>query len=94
MRSPSTAGSRSASTDLPAATGSFLEIELTATDSRGLSTVIHQDLRPELVAVRFIIRRVIARGGMGEVYEAEDQELRSRVALKTVLAVASSPSAT
>ena len=40
----------------------------------------------EVLAGRFIVRRFIARGGMGEVYEAEDQELRSRVALKTVLA--------
>ena len=40
----------------------------------------------EAVAGRFIVRRFIARGGMGEVYEAEDQELHSRVALKTVLA--------
>jgi serine/threonine protein kinase len=40
----------------------------------------------EVLAGRFVVRRFIARGGMGEVYEAEDQELHSRVALKTVLA--------
>lgn len=34
---------------------------------------------------RYRIVRFIARGGMGEVYEAEDQELGERVALKTVL---------
>ncbi len=34
------------------------------------------------------IRRFIARGGMGEVYEAFDQELQERVALKTVTATA------
>lgn len=35
---------------------------------------------------RFQIVRFIARGGMGEVYEAYDSELRERVALKTVRA--------
>ncbi|MBZ5622055.1 MAG: protein kinase [Acidobacteriia bacterium] len=38
------------------------------------------------VAGRFRIRRFIAHGGMGDVYEAEDLELRERVALKTVRA--------
>ena len=38
----------------------------------------------EVVAGRYRIRRFIARGGMGEVYEAEDLELRQPVALKTV----------
>ena len=33
---------------------------------------------------RFRIVRFIARGGMGEVYEAEDQVLHERVALKTI----------
>ena len=37
----------------------------------------------DVVAGRFRIVRFIARGGMGEVYEAEDLELRGRVALKT-----------
>src|SRR5262245_15596420 len=40
----------------------------------------------ELVADRYRILRFIARGGMGEVYEAEDRELQIRVALKTVRA--------
>jgi Tol biopolymer transport system component/tRNA A-37 threonylcarbamoyl transferase component Bud32 len=40
----------------------------------------------ELVGERFRIVRLIGRGGMGEVYEADDLELRERVALKTVLA--------
>ena len=37
-----------------------------------------------VLAGRFKIRRFIARGGMGEVYEAEDLELHEQVALKTV----------
>lgn len=37
-----------------------------------------------LVAQRYRIVRFIARGGMGEVYEVEDLELREHVALKTV----------
>lgn len=37
-----------------------------------------------LVAQRYRVVRFIARGGMGEVYEVEDLELRERVALKTV----------
>jgi Tol biopolymer transport system component len=37
-----------------------------------------------LLAGRFEIVRFISSGGMGEVYEAEDLELRDRVALKTI----------
>jgi eukaryotic-like serine/threonine-protein kinase len=37
-----------------------------------------------LLTERFRIVRFIAQGGMGEVYEAEDLELRERVALKTI----------
>ncbi|MBI2899546.1 MAG: protein kinase [Planctomycetes bacterium] len=33
---------------------------------------------------KYVLRREIARGGMGIVYEAEDSELRRRVALKTL----------
>jgi serine/threonine protein kinase len=46
----------------------------------------------EVVSGRYRIVRFIARGGMGEVYEAEDLELRGRVALKTLLSeIASDP---
>lgn len=45
--------------------------------------------RGTLVAGRYEIRRFIARGGMGEVYEAFDRSLSDRVALKTVNATAS-----
>jgi eukaryotic-like serine/threonine-protein kinase len=38
----------------------------------------------EILAERFKILRFVAEGGMGEVYEAEDLELRERVALKTL----------
>jgi hypothetical protein len=47
-----------------------------------------------VVGRRYMIRRFIARGGMGEIYEAFDQELQERVALKTVTSTASdNPSA-
>jgi eukaryotic-like serine/threonine-protein kinase len=38
----------------------------------------------EVVGTRYEVIRFIAKGGMGEVYEVEDRELRTRVALKTV----------
>ena len=38
----------------------------------------------DVLASRFTIIRLIAKGGMGEVYEAEDLELREQVAIKTV----------
>lgn len=37
-----------------------------------------------LLAGRFRIVRFIAAGGMGEVYEAQDEELREQVAIKTI----------
>jgi DNA-directed RNA polymerase subunit RPC12/RpoP len=38
----------------------------------------------DLVGGRYRVRAFLAQGGMGEVYEAEDQELRVEVALKTI----------
>jgi tetratricopeptide (TPR) repeat protein/TolB-like protein len=38
----------------------------------------------DLLAGRFRIVRFLARGGMGEVYESEDEELREHVALKII----------
>ncbi len=40
----------------------------------------------EMIGGRYRVVRFIARGGMGEVYDVEDLELRERVALKTVRA--------
>ena len=46
----------------------------------------------ERLANRFRIVRFIAKGGMGEVYEAEDEVVRVRLALKTILpAIAAIP---
>ncbi len=48
----------------------------------------------QMLAARFRICGFIARGGMGEVYEAEDLELGEHVALKTVRAeIAADPAA-
>jgi tRNA A-37 threonylcarbamoyl transferase component Bud32 len=41
-----------------------------------------------LVGQRYTITKFVARGGMGEVYEAFDQDLQERVALKTVTSTA------
>ena len=38
----------------------------------------------DLLCQRFRVTRFIARGGMGELYEADDQTLGERVALKTI----------
>jgi len=49
----------------------------------------HTTFQPgTLVGNRYLIVRFIARGGMGEVYEAFDRELQERVALKTVTSTA------
>jgi tetratricopeptide (TPR) repeat protein len=46
----------------------------------------------EKLANRFRIVRFIAKGGMGEVYEAEDEVVRVKLALKTILpAIAADP---
>lgn len=48
----------------------------------------------DLLANRFRILRFISKGGMGEVYEAEDLELQERVAIKTILpSIAANPAA-
>ncbi|HBL28987.1 MAG TPA: hypothetical protein DD490_19300, partial [Acidobacteria bacterium] len=57
--------------------------------SAGSRPAIRRETAPtfapgEMLAQRYRVLRFIARGGMGEVYEVEDLELRERVALKTV----------
>ena len=44
----------------------------------------HRLAEEKVLARRFRVLRFIAAGGMGEVYEAEDLELRERVAIKTI----------
>jgi len=45
------------------------------------------------LANRYTVVRLVARGGMGEVYEVRDGALRTRVALKTILPELASDSA-
>jgi tetratricopeptide (TPR) repeat protein len=72
-----------------AATGSIPEHELptlsTPSGARSTRAVGPASFAPnDVVAGRYRIVRFVAKGGMGEVYEAEDFDLGERVALKTV----------
>jgi len=67
--------------------GPGVEIDSTVTSS----TAPDAEVMPRLdigagthVAERYTIVRLIGHGGMGEVYEAEDESLQQRVALKTI----------
>lgn len=60
----------------PALDNLAMEVETAATPQRLTAG--------EVLAGRFRIVGFIASGGMGEVYEAEDEELRERVAVKTI----------
>ena len=64
-------------------TASGFSFDGRATQDR-LSPRISSFVKGELLAGRFRIARFVARGGMGEVYEAEDTELNEQVALKTI----------
>ncbi len=65
--------------------GGFLSRAAVPSRSSSSPTAPSQSFLPEeLVAERFRIIRFLARGGMGEVYEAEDIELHERVALKSI----------
>lgn len=63
--------------------GSFLELE---SDRDSLIRLFEfQIFSPgDIVSGRFKVIRFIGRGGMGEVYEADDQTLERKVALKTI----------
>ena len=66
---------------------SAVESQETKVKDVSASPSTNPTLKPgRLLSGRFRIIRFIARGGMGEVYEAEDLELREHVALKTVRA--------
>jgi len=53
----------------------------------------HELTAGEVLAERYRVVRFIAKGGMGEVYEAEDLDLHENVAIKTLLpAISSNPS--
>jgi len=64
--------------------GSFLESPLLSSSDTPSQEPIPTFDPGTTVAGRFQIHRFIARGGMGEVYEAWDSELRERVAIKTI----------
>src|SRR4029077_4902717 len=64
-------------------TASGFSFDGRATQDR-LAPRISSFVKGELLAGRFRIVRFVARGGMGEVYEAEDTELSENVALKTI----------
>lgn len=63
--------------------GSFLQIKSDPAEIYPREPVTFS--ADEEIARRFRVIRLIGRGGMGEVYEAEDQILREHVALKTLL---------
>jgi len=66
--------------------GAFLSTPALAGFSLGAEAppTIHRLSEGQVLAGRFRIVRFIASGGMGEVHEAEDQELRERVAVKII----------
>lgn len=54
-------------------------------DARGATFGVAPGMKPGLiVGKRFRIKRLVGRGGMGDVYEADDLEMGVRAALKTV----------
>jgi eukaryotic-like serine/threonine-protein kinase len=65
--------------------GNFLSVSpLASPVVPELTMEVHSFNPGDLLADRFRITSFLARGGMGEVYEAEDVELREQVALKTI----------
>ena len=64
--------------------GFFDAPTVAAFGSLGAKESPHSFSAGDLIANRFDILRFLNRGGMGEVYEAWDLELKERVALKTI----------
>jgi TolB-like protein/tRNA A-37 threonylcarbamoyl transferase component Bud32 len=64
--------------------GDFLETPLLSSSDTSAQEPTPTYEPETTVAGRFQIHRFIARGGMGEVYEAWDSQLRERVAIKTI----------
>lgn len=64
--------------------GSFLSTPVLGNAPPSIEPPVLALSEGDLLAGRFRIIRFIAGGGMGQVYEAEDQELREHVALKTI----------
>jgi serine/threonine protein kinase/tetratricopeptide (TPR) repeat protein len=68
--------------------GTFLNLKASSPNGDWVAVAVAPGQRgfaaDDLLAERFRIVRFLAKGGMGEVYEAEDLELRTRVAIKTI----------
>ena len=64
--------------------GDFLETPILSSSDTAAEEPTPTFEPDRIVDGRFRIQRFIARGGMGEVYEAWDSELRERVAIKTI----------
>ena len=65
--------------------GGFLSAPVLSRSVSSFNSTFYPTFVPgDLLADRFRITRFLARGGMGEVYEAEDIELHERVALKSI----------
>ncbi|MGI8742677.1 MAG: protein kinase domain-containing protein [Bryobacteraceae bacterium] len=64
--------------------GNFLEEPVVLPPACNEPSVVHAFAAEDLISDRYSIVRFIARGGMGEVYEAQDLELGGVVALKTL----------
>lgn len=64
--------------------GDFLETPILSSSDTSAREPVATFEPGTTVAGRFQIHRFIARGGMGEVYEAWDSEIRERVAIKTI----------
>jgi serine/threonine protein kinase len=79
----SPSGDHTADTGFPAG-DELTAPELGPPSSTPAGTPVTAVFQPaQLLAGRFKVIRFVARGGMGEVYEAQDEELNERVAVKT-----------